>query len=44
MLKNISKHKFLMGKDVLPEKDLLEKDATMNRFEYSPQGKKLKAQ
>ena len=32
---NISKYKFLTGKDVLPEKDLLEKAATMKRFEYS---------
>ena len=31
-------------KDILPEKDLLEKAATMNRFEYSPLGKELKAQ
>ena len=41
---NASKHEFLTGKDVLPEKDLLEKDATMKRFEYSPLGKELKAQ
>ena len=29
-------------KDVLPEKDLLEKAATMKRFEYSSLGKELK--
>ena len=31
-------------KDVLPEKDLLEKAAAMKRFEYFPLGKELKAQ
>ena len=31
---NVSKYEFLTGKDVLPEKDLLEK-AAMKRFEYS---------
>ena len=41
---NISKYKFLTGKDVLPEKYLLEKAAALKRFEYSPLGKKLKAQ
>ena len=39
---NISKYEFLMSKDVLPERDLLEKDTTMKRFEYSPLGKELK--
>ena len=34
---------FLTGKDVLLEKDLLEKAATVKRFEYSPLGKELKA-
>ena len=34
----------MTGKDVLPEKDLLEKAATMKRFKYSPLGKTLKAQ
>ena len=29
---NVSKYEFLTGKDVLPEKDLLEKAATMKRF------------
>ena len=34
----------MTGKDVLAEIDLLEKAATMKRFEYSPLGKELKAQ
>ena len=33
---NISKNELLTSKDVLPEKNLLEKAATMKRFEYSP--------
>ena len=41
---NVSKHEFLTGKDVLPQKDLLEKAATMKRFEYSPLVKELKTQ
>ena len=32
---NLSKYKFLTGKDVLPEQDLLEKTAALKRFEYS---------
>ena len=36
---NVSKYEFLTGRDVLPEKDLLKKVATMKRFEYSPLGK-----
>ena len=39
----VSKYEFLTGKDVLPEY-LLEKAATIKKFEYSPFGKKLKAQ
>ena len=39
---NISKYEFLTSKDVLPERDLLEKDTTMKRFEYSPLRKELK--
>ena len=39
---NVSTYEFLTGKDVLPKKDLLEKAATMKRFEYSPLGKELK--
>ena len=34
----------MTSKDVLPEKDLLEKDAALKRFEYSPLGKELKTQ
>ena len=34
----------MTSKDVLAQKDLLEKAATMKRFEFSPLGKKLKAQ
>ena len=34
----------LRCKGVLPEKGLLEKTSTMERFEYSPLGKELKAQ
>ena len=33
---NVSKYKFSTGKDVLPEKYLLEKAATTKRFEHSP--------
>ena len=39
---NVSKYEFLNGKDVLPEKDLLEKAATTKRLEYSRLGKELK--
>ena len=31
----------MIGKDVLPEKDLLEKAAALKRFEYSPLGSDL---
>ena len=41
---NVSKYEFLTGKDVLPNKDLLEKAATKKRFEYSGLGKTLKRQ
>ena len=34
----------MTGKYILPEKDLLDKDATMKRLEYSPLGKELTAQ
>ena len=36
------KYEFLTGEDVLPEKDLLKKAATIKRFEYSPLGSMLK--
>ena len=39
---NVSKYEFLTGRDVLPEKDLLEKATAIKKFEYSPLGKKLK--
>ena len=41
---NVSKYQFLTGEDVLPEKFLLEKVATLKRFEYSPLGSGLKKQ
>ena len=40
----VRKYEFLTDKGVLLEKDLLEKAATMKKFEYSPLGKELKAQ
>ena len=39
---NVGKHKFLTSDDVLPEKGLLEKAASIKRFEYSPLGNELK--
>ena len=36
---NVSKYDFFTSKDVLPEKDLLEKALRMKRFEYLPLGK-----
>ena len=41
---NVSKYEFLTDKDVLAEKDFLEKAVALKRFEYSPLGKELKAQ
>ena len=43
-MKKISKYKFWTGEDVLPEKDLLEKAATMEILEHSPSGKEQKSQ
>ena len=43
-LGNVSKYEFLTGKDLLPEKELLEKAAAMKRLEYSSLGKELKKQ
>ena len=37
--RNVSKYVFVSSKDVLSEKDLLEKAATMKRSEYSLLGK-----
>ena len=41
---NVGKCEFLTGKDVLPEKVLLEKVVTIKRFEYSPLGSEFKKQ
>ena len=41
---NHSSNIILTGKDVLPEKDLLEKAKTIKWFEYLPQGSELKKQ
>ena len=41
---NVGKYKFLTDKDVLPRKDLLEKVATIKRFEYSLLGKVFEKQ
>ena len=41
---NVDKYEFLTSEDVLPQKHLLEKAATMKRFEYSPLGTVLKVQ
>ena len=41
---NVGKYEFLTGKYVLTEKDLLEKAATIKRFEYSLLGSELKEQ
>ena len=41
---NNGKCEFLTGKDVLPERDLLDKEAIMKTFEYSPLGSELKKQ
>ena len=43
-LGNVGKYKLLTGEDILLEKDLLEKAATIKKFEYSPLDKELKAQ
>ena len=42
--RNVSRYELLINKDVLSEKDLIEKSAAMKRFEYSPLSKKLKTQ
>lgn len=39
---NVIKYKFLARKDVLPEKDVLEKAVTIRRFEYSTLGSESK--
>ena len=39
---NVAKYEFLTSEDVLPEKGLLEKAATIKRFEYSSLNSDLK--
>ena len=39
---NVGKYEFLTSEYVLPEKGLLEKAATIKRFEYSPLCSELK--
>ena len=41
---NVVKYKCLTSDDVLPEKGMLEKAATIKRSEYSLLGKELKGQ
>ena len=41
---NVSKYELLTGKDVLLERELLEKATAIKRFEYAPLGKELKKQ
>ena len=42
--KDVDKYEPLTGEDVLSEKDLLEKAATIKIFEYSPLGNEFKNQ
>ena len=44
LLGSVFKYEFLTDKDILLEKDLLEKAATIKRFEYSLLCKELKKQ
>ena len=41
---NVCEYDFLTSEFVLPEKNLLEKAATIKRFDYSPLGSELKKQ
>ena len=41
---NVDKYEFLTGEEVLPEKGLLEKAATIKRFEYPSLGSELQKQ
>ena len=43
-LGNVSRYWFLTSKYALAEKDLLEKAATMKKFEYSLLGKEMEKQ
>ena len=40
----VGKYELLTGKDVLPEKDLLEKAGTIKRFNYLPLDSEIKTQ
>ena len=40
--RNVGKYEFSTGENILMEKDLLEKAATITKFEYSPLGSELK--
>ena len=42
--KNVNEYEFLTGGDILLEKDLSEKAATIKKFEHSPLGSVLKKQ
>ena len=42
--RNVVKYNFLTGEDILLEKILLEKAASIKRFEYSPLGSEMKEQ
>ena len=42
--RNVIKGKCFTGKDVLPEREVLEKAAAIKRFEYVPLGTELKKQ
>ena len=39
---NVGKYEFSTNEDVLPEKDLFQKAATIKRYEYIPLDSKLK--
>ena len=41
-LGNVTKSEFFTSKDILSERDWLEKAAALRRFEHSPLGKELK--
>ena len=41
---NVSKYEFLMGRDILSEKGILQKAAIIKRFEYNPLVNELKRQ
>ena len=41
---NVCEYDFLTSEFVLPEKDLLEKAATIKTFDYAPLGSELKKQ